>query len=721
MSYNADNFYQLLPAIYRIRDSKNGEVLKEFMAVLAEQADVVDEDIAKLYDNWFIETCDEWVVPYIGKLLGVRNLHPISEKATFSQRARVANTLGYRRRKGTASMLEQLAHDTTGWDARVVEFFELLGTTQYMNHIRLDNHRSPDIRDGEKLELLDTPFDTVAHTAEVRHIENNRGRYNIPNIGIFLWRLQAYPVRGAPALPNRHNNGLFSFSQLGNDIQLFNHPVTEQNPTHLAGEVNVPAPIRRRAFFASKELYYGKYKSLYIWADGRDITSDEIVPCDLSGWEHLPTDGMVAVDPVLGRIAFPIGVTPKDVQVNYYYGFSSEVGGGFYDRRTIIKQTAEDIRQYDIGKSLTIKTVNDAITAWEKDLKKDGSKNAIFCIKDSQVYDENSLKFIIPAGITLEIRADNEERPVIRLTHPITIKGETAGNDQPGGQMIIDGLLIAGSYIQILDGDLRSLQFLHSTLLPGVDLDTDGNLKPNGLDSLVVAAGNLRLDITINRSITKSLKLKGKNLLSTNLLSIQDSIVDGIGGLDDLAIDGPAVIIEDSTILGSVSVRSVNLGSNSIFTGQVIAERNQEGCMRFSYFPKDSKVPRQYRCQPDTAIQDADTAMKSVVKKELYAALMNNPGMTRLEQNQIEEKIRNQIENEIATWLKPIFTDLRYGHSGYAQLYLQCPVEILEGAEDEAEMGVFHHLQQPQREANLRASLDEYLRVGLEAGIFYVT
>jgi len=34
-------------------------------------------------------------------------------------------------------------------------------------------------------------------------------------------------------------------------------------------------------------------------------------------------------------------------------------------------------------------------------------------------------------------------------------------------------------------------------------------------------------------------------------------------------------------------------------------------------------------------------------------------------------------------------------------------------------MGAFHQLFQPQRETNLRIRLDEYLRVGLEAGIFY--
>ena len=136
--------------------------------------------------------------------------------------------------------------------------------------------------------------------------------------------------------------------------------------------------------------------------------------------------------------------------------------------------------------------------------------------------------------------------------------------------------------------------------------------------------------------------------------------------------------------------------------------------MRFCYFPKEAKVPSQYHCQPDTAIQSA-------VKKELDAALAKNPGMSAQELKDLEKEIRERLEKEISVWLKPFFTDLRYSKPAYAQLHFQCPEEIFKGAEDEAEMGVFHHLQQPQREANLRASLEEYLRVGLEAGIFYVT
>ena len=35
-------------------------------------------------------------------------------------------------------------------------------------------------------------------------------------------------------------------------------------------------------------------------------------------------------------------------------------------------------------------------------------------------------------------------------------------------------------------------------------------------------------------------------------------------------------------------------------------------------------------------------------------------------------------------------------------------------------MGAYEHLQQPQREANLQDALHEYLRLGLEAGVFLV-
>jgi hypothetical protein len=75
-----------------------------------------------------------------------------------SPRAEVAHTIALRRRKGTALVLEQLARDVTAWDARVVEYFQRINTTQYMNHLRPHNLQSPDLRKSEALEWIRTAF-----------------------------------------------------------------------------------------------------------------------------------------------------------------------------------------------------------------------------------------------------------------------------------------------------------------------------------------------------------------------------------------------------------------------------------------------------------------------------------------------------------------------------------------------------------------------------------
>src|SRR5438067_5678664 len=164
MSFDVERTYELLPAIYRIRDADRGEPLKTLLSVVADQVGVLEEDLAQLYDDQFIETSADWVVPYIGDLIGYRALHDVVPKIV-SQRAEVAHTIGYRRRKGTAAMLEQLARDVTGWPARAVEFFELLATTQYVNHLRPENYSFVEVRNADRLEFLDSPFERVEPAA----------------------------------------------------------------------------------------------------------------------------------------------------------------------------------------------------------------------------------------------------------------------------------------------------------------------------------------------------------------------------------------------------------------------------------------------------------------------------------------------------------------------------------------------------------------------------
>ena len=67
-----ERLYGLLPAIYRLRDAAEGEPLRALLAVIGDELGLVDDDISRLYDNWFIETCEEWLVPYVGDLVGYR-------------------------------------------------------------------------------------------------------------------------------------------------------------------------------------------------------------------------------------------------------------------------------------------------------------------------------------------------------------------------------------------------------------------------------------------------------------------------------------------------------------------------------------------------------------------------------------------------------------------------------------------------------------------------
>src|ERR1051325_3105525 len=299
MSFDGDTLLRLLPAIHRIRDADlAGSLpgllspaeaaeraglealpsptvaqqerlaalrdkaargpLKALLTAFGDELAVIEENLAQLYDDLFIETCADWAIPYIGDLIGYEPLHSLG-RARGLARAEVAHTIALRRRKGTAAVLEQLARDVTGWNARAVEYFQLLGTTQYMNHLRPLSAYAPDMRRWEPLARVGNAFDSLAHTVEVRRIESGRGRFNIPNVGVFLWRLDAYRHTRSPAV--RVDDRRYLASPLGQPLQLFTNPVSEDEITHIADPINVPDPIGRRTLDSFKPLYYGSRES----------------------------------------------------------------------------------------------------------------------------------------------------------------------------------------------------------------------------------------------------------------------------------------------------------------------------------------------------------------------------------------------------------------------------------------------------------------------------
>jgi hypothetical protein len=232
--------------------------------------------------------------------------------------------------------------------------------------------------------------------------------------------------------------------------------------------------------------------------------------------------------------------------------------------------------------------------------------------------------------------------------------------------------------LTVLVGNLGGLQLVDSTLLP-----TAGGLSTR--PSVVPGQGNGGLVVSLERSISGPVSLAA----TVPELGLSDTIVDSAGAVDAVTAPGSTVDVSRSTVLGGLSARQLDAG-NSILHGAVAIERLQTGCVRFCYVSPEppARTPRRYRCQPDLALD-----------------LLADPVA------QGRERAR----------MVPSFTTLAYGQPAYAQLGRQCPVEIRTGAESGTEMGVFGPLSQPQREANLRAAMDEYLRFGLEAGAVIVT
>ena len=386
-----ERFYGLLPQVYRQRDALQGQPLRALLAVLEGEYQALREDLEATYDNWFVDTCDQWVLPYLADLLGIRGLDH-SQHLFPTQRRLVANALGYRRRKGTIAVLEHALRDVTGWDVRVVEYFRLVAVTQHLATPGPGAGRTVDLRQSLALSQIGSAFDAVAHTWEVRGsgadlmpLDLDAALlppvYNPANLGVFVWKTRAYPLDNVFAcpLPSSDRSGCFTFDVAGRSVPLVNLPIPVTAIGDRAEAQNLPLRLTRQllahdlqshaaqeafddnaglstcrpavnaAAQAGNTTFYGPDRSFAITyrLDPHEpfepVTPDQVVVADLSRWEAPPIDRadtssgakVVAVDPELGRMVFLGPQVPRqvgDVLVSATFGFTADTGGGPYSR-----------------------------------------------------------------------------------------------------------------------------------------------------------------------------------------------------------------------------------------------------------------------------------------------------------------------------------------------------------------------------------------------------
>jgi hypothetical protein len=730
MKLTAEQMFELLPAHMRLRDEEGGGALKAMFDLLSREAGIVQDDMFALLDSWFIETCPPWALPYIADLLDVRGRYDLGDRDGYSPRAWIANTIGFRRRKGTLAMLETLAHDSTGWSARAVEMMRLLSVSQHLNHIRAGAPGTADIADADALELEGGAFDSQPHTADIRSIALGQGRYNVPNIGIFVWRLQAYPMIEADAEPA--GPGRFRFDPLGRDLPLVNLPETEEAAEHSAEDINVPAPLAYRPLYRELEarraaLALGRTPRAR-WFDGTppfDVwlqaapgdpfvkaAAEAVAVCDLhdvgaGDWRRPPAQLqypdpaeapvarqiLVGVDPLRGRIAQPAGQNANAARVSYAYPAPGDLGGGPFDRRLSLAarlnrrvtwQAGVTRREQGVpGKIFA--TLAAAVADWNA--QPPGTVGVIALLANETFAEtltgakrikmpEGSLLVLTSAGWPPSAKPDGGEERVAGRLAPQERRAVVRGQIQidataplgslAPGEIVIDGVLVDGQ-VRVLGTEPANLGRLT------ISHSTVGV----GSGGVLVQGRHETLTLELDRAITGPVAIAqaGPNLVAS------ESIVDAAGAA---AVSAPETdaLFDGVTLFGTTKVKSIE-ATDSIFTGLLTAARRQAKCVRFSYVPPASAAPRRYRCQPDLAVAAAA------------------PG---------------EDLDALRARLAPLFDSERYGDAGYARLARGCAAALREGGEAGGAMGAWRFLNEPRRLANLGGGLDEYLHLDLAAG-----
>jgi hypothetical protein len=536
----AAKLWSLVPEHHRAADSETLDVagpLRELLSRIGWSMADVRRSIDRLWEDQSIETSDSWVIPYLADLVATRLVPSMDARG---QRLDVFRTILYRRAKGTVQLLERLAADVTGYDARVVEFFHSLARTRHgldpaigrpadsddpvsaarLQHLeRLTGLRTgtpaggfADLRDPLGATLAHTAFDEFHHSLDVRVGRGDLGWYGIPKVGFFLWRTEVMRVDRATPVPVAACPGHFAFDPTGRKIPLFLAPRRGANDY---GESWLPVPLWQLPTPLTEP----------VWEAVLD-PEDPFAPDAADTWPMslsvTPTGAGAPLDvadvrvwPEVGRFhVLPGG--PAGVEVGYHHGLFSRLGAGPYDRRRPGMRHSPDplpLTRIDGGSAVALPGAIAGL-----------SGTGTVVVRDGRTLTATAS---VPAIADVVIRAEDGERAVVR-TPP---DGEWVFTGA-GGRLRLEGLLVSGTDV-VLRGDFAEVVVSCCTLDPGNSgaLHTPAAVWDIAVDGRDLAPSTVWIEGTvdrlrIDRSIMGPVRTRTAGLLDE--VVVTDSVVQGL-------------------------------------------------------------------------------------------------------------------------------------------------------------------------------------------------
>jgi len=576
-SYYAERLWQLLPAVYTAADSDSlvgTGPLRELLNRIGDQVAVVRRSIDQLWADQSIETCQDWVVPYIGELLGtnlVNNLNP------RGQRLDVAKTIHYRRHKGTLQVLEELAADVTGWTAVVVEGMQRMSRARH----GLDPAVGPrpfagaaaadvatllategitglltgtpagglaDLRNAHGSALSGGPFDEFFHSADMRRGQGAIGHFAIAKLLVFAWRLRSFPVVGATPVAIAGTADQFVFDPTGRQIPLFMPPAPafddfSQSWTP-AEEWQVPGPLT-----ASLDAVLSG-----AGGSGTALPSAPAYP------DPTPPTRYVVDGAPLGQVWPEAGIfqtasaPTAPLTVDYQYGFASTIGAGPYDRDALGDPPAAVAPEQTAGGGSGLDAALTAVGA-----------TGTVTITDSLTYTTLGTP-TAPVG-SLLVRAGPAQRPVLR---PPVGSAPWIFTGGPGAQLTLDGLTVSGCDI-VLRGTFDTVRLTGCTVDPGTagpgtpPLATAADGRPLAPSTIYVesdpaaqaAQASSIETLLVDHCVLGPIRTRFGGAVQT--LTVTDSIVQGLPTQSSLAVYDPAMLAA-GLLAGELSPTSTAAG-----------------------------------------------------------------------------------------------------------------------------------------------------------------
>ena len=695
-----DKLYNLLPLVYRELDFNQQQSLRALMAVLETAHDKVDQDLDRMYQNWFIETCESNRIPLIADLVGLPDIS--SENLLEIQRRYVANFLAYKRRSGTLATLNNSVHDASGYACYSANSIENMASSWTVKDPELSS-KTYRVK-ASTVMAVNSPFASAAklanfntNTTALNGAES--GQITPQVISLYLWRLSAVNMTYAQLTPEKAQSDVFFLHPNKKPIALCHQPYNLPSVNDIPRQQHYPFILTREninnnrvtPIEGSSNVNFFTYHPVH--KNYTAIADEQILIANLSTTEDISaakkqakniTKGnqnyKIIFDPNLAKVVIVEQKAGKPKIVCSYSYLSNTIFGAAPRYRQVNETINPNKRLIDLypEKNDLANVISKAMAQAKARDKNQQTKAVIVSLACNAVYQGGGCKEgeskVGDTILTVDLQGENINLVAEDYISPTIVANIIITNSENSpATLTLNGLALFGKLTIANNVDLKLINT--SLISTEVELKSPDDNNTHHIptvtitNTLLVANTLAKVNYVVNNSAIVLSKNNG-------------------GGLSSIEVQVDKFQCINSTILGNITAEKPLTITNSIIYGTFTTKDPSNACFSFSYFS-------QLKPFKGGVI---DNVITNNTNSDIASSNLDNGNSNATVQFHSHD---HQTSN---------FLMLAYGTSE----------KILTGASNGEEMGVFNTMRFRQKEKNIKQQFTTFLPLGMQVQTYYV-